>query len=229
MIRAETLNDLPADLIKRMFANNYSLLISMTDLNCNLPPLPPSVPFVGYPGGQRSTPWMRLLCSKISKHGPAGILLPRGYRIRKFPYQMRYSKLRLQRFIQGASILNYSKRFYFKRERNNKNIFNLRKQYKVSPWDQESQVIEANMALYYLNEALMHHPIFVCETQTSENTKLALPCSQSELNEILGNCDEYSEKIQSIVDLESTVGFLSFQNFEGRQFLESVSFGIPRR
>ena len=108
MIRAETLNDLPADLIKRMFAHNYSLLISMTDLNCNLPPLPPSVPFVGYPGGQRSTPWMRLLCSKISKHGPAGILLPRGYRIRKFPYQMRYSKLRLQRFIQGASILNDS-------------------------------------------------------------------------------------------------------------------------
>ena len=85
------------------------------------------------------------------------------------------------------------------------------------------------MALYYLNEALVHHPIFVCETQTSENTKLALPCSQSELNEILGNSDEYSEKIQSIVDLESTVGFLSFQNFEGRQFLESVSFGIPRR
>ena len=101
MIRAETLNDLPADIIKRMFANNYSLLISMTDLNCNLPPLPPSVPFVGYPGGQRSTPWMRLLCSKISKHGPAGILLPRGYRIRKFPDQMRYSKLRLQRFIPG--------------------------------------------------------------------------------------------------------------------------------
>ena len=192
MLRAETLNELQPEILDRMISNKYSMLIAMTDLSCPLYLLPKTVPFVGYPGGYRSNPWMRILCFKVNGSGPTGIVLPRGCRIRKLPEQMATSKL-----------------------------------LKVCPWDQESQIIDGAMALYYLNEALIHHPMFVSEyAGQSESVNLPMPCKEEDLLKITPD-PAYVKNIQALIDFRQTVGYFSFQKFGEQNYLESVSFGLP--
>lgn len=85
MFRAETLNELPTAVIQKRFASQYSMIISMADINCSLPPLPPDIPFVGNPSGRRSNPWLQVLLSLKSPNGPFALVLPRGFRLRSFP------------------------------------------------------------------------------------------------------------------------------------------------
>ena len=190
MLRAETINDLPPDIIKRMISKNYSLLISMSELACPMDMLPPDVPFVGCPGGYRSNPWMRVLLFQIGGSGPSGIVLPRGCRLHRLPERMTKSQ-----------------------------------QLKVCPWDQESQIIESSMALYYLNEALIHHPMFVYE-YSKESINVPLPCNDDELSAATSDVD-YIQAIKHLIDIENTVGYLSFQKFNNQNYLESISFGLP--
>ena len=92
MLRAETLNDLPPEIMRKMLSTNYFMIISMSELSCPLNLLPSDLPFVGAPGGSRSNPWMRVLLFKINKGGPTGLVLPRGYRLRNLPEPMTKSK-----------------------------------------------------------------------------------------------------------------------------------------
>ena len=190
MLRAETLNDLPPDIVKRMISKNYSMLISMSELSCPLHLLPPDVPFVGCPGGYRSNPWMRVLLFKINAAGPTGILLPRGCRLHRLPKTMSKGK-----------------------------------HLKVCPWDQESQIIDSSMALYYLNEALIHHPMFVYE-YSKESINIPLPCTDDEITAATSDV-KYITAIKNVIDIDNTVGYLSFQKFNDQNYLESISFGLP--
>ena len=99
------------------------------------------------------------------------------------------------------------------------------KQLKVCPWDQEAQLIDGQMAIYYINEALVHHPMVVFPFE-EDSTQIPLPCTDLELAEIIED-ENYISKIKNIIQIEKTVGYLSFQKFEEKNYLDFISFGLP--
>lgn len=113
MFRAETLNELPRPVIQKRFASKYSMIISMADINCSLPPLPSSIPFVGNPSGRRSNPWLQVLLSLKSPNGPVALVLPRGFRLRSFPKCLeRARKFKVYPWEHDIQILSSSMGLY---------------------------------------------------------------------------------------------------------------------
>lgn len=189
MFRAETLNDLPSQIIQKRFSSHYRLLVSMADINCSLPPLPPSVPFIGNPGGQRSNPWLQVLLSIKSPDGPSALVLPRGFRLRALP-----------KCLENAL------------------------KYKVYPWEHDIQILQSSMAIYHLNEALIHHPVVV-RNHEDDVRPVALPNSVESLNEFLG--ESQVKTLVEIVDPSKCAGYISQVKVGAKTFIDSISFGIP--
>jgi len=112
MFRAETLNELPRQVIQKRFASQYSMIISMADINCSLPPLPSAIPFVGNPSGRRSNPWLQVILSLKSPSGPVALVLPRGFRLRSFPKCLERARIKVYPWEHDIQILSSSMGLY---------------------------------------------------------------------------------------------------------------------